>query len=153
MSALPPPPADPFSGVPAPRPLAAPVRRPGPITGAAGVLMVAGALSLGIGLMGATGDRVNIDLPFLEGESAERIAAFWLIVQGSLALVAGWLVLRLRPAGRVLGIVIATAGILTGLAQLRSSGSSGLLGLALDAFVLYALFTYGFVFKNERSPR
>lgn len=153
MSSLPPPPADPFSGVPTPRPLAAPVRRPGPITGAAGVLMVAGALSLGIGLMGVTGDRVNIDLPFLEGESAERIAAFWLIVQGSLALVAGWLVLRLRPAGRALGIVIAVLGILTGLAQLRSSGSSGLLGLALDAFVLYALFTYGFVFKSGPSPR
>ena len=153
MSSLPPPPADPYSGVPTPKPLAAPVRRPGPVTGAAGVLMVAGALSLGIGLMGVTGDRVNIDFPFLEGESAERIAAFWLVVQGSLALVAGWLVLRLRPAGRVLGIVIAVLGILTGLAQLRSSGSSGLLGLALDAFVLYALFTYGFVFKTGPSPR
>ena len=153
MSSLPPPPADPYSGVPTPRPLAVPKRRPGPVTGAAGVLMVAGALSLGIGLMGVTGDRVNIDLPFLEGESAERIAALWLVLQGSLALVAGWLVLRLLPTGRVLGIVIAVLGILTGLAQLRSSGSSGLLGLALDAFVLYALFTYGFVFKSGPSPR
>jgi hypothetical protein len=42
---------------------------------------------------------------------------------------------------------------LTGLAQLRSAGSSGLLGLALDAFVLYGLFTYGFVFKSSRPPR
>jgi hypothetical protein len=115
--------------------------------------MVAGALSLGIGLMGVTGDRVNIDLPFLEGESAERVAAFWLVIQGGLALVAGWLVLRLRPAGRALGILVAVLGILTGLAQLGSAGSSGLLGLALDSFVLYALFTYGFVFKNEQPPR
>jgi hypothetical protein len=153
MTSLPPPPSDPYSGLSTPRPLAAPARRPGPITGAAGVLMVAGALSLGIGLMGVTGDRINIDLPLLEGDSAERVAAFWLVIQGSLALLAGWLVLRLRPAGRVLGIVVAVLGILTGLAQLRSSGSSGLLGLALDAFVLYALFTYGFVFKTERSPR
>ncbi len=153
MTSLPPPPADPYSGLPTPKPLAVPVRRPGPVTGAAGVLLVAGALSLGIGLMGVTGDRVNIDLPFLEGDSAERAAAFWLVIQGSLALVAGWLVLRLRPAGRVLGIVLAVLGILTGLAQLRSSGSSGLLGLALDSFVLYALFTYGFVFKTEQSPR
>ena len=129
-----------------------PVHRPGPVTGAAGVLMVAGALSLGVGLMGVTGDRVNIDVPFLDGGSAERVAAFWLVIQGSVALLAGWLVLRLRPAGRVLGIVIAVLGILTGLAQLRSAGSSGLLGLALDAFVLYVLFTYGFVFKTERSP-
>jgi hypothetical protein len=147
MTSLPPPPEDPYGGLPTPRPLAAPVRRPGPITGAAGVLM------LGVGLMGVTGDRVNIDLPFLEGESAERIAAYWLVIQGGLALVAGWLVLRLRPEGRILGIVLAVLGILTGLAQLGSAGSSGLLGLALDAFVLYALFTYGFVFKNERSPR
>jgi hypothetical protein len=153
MTSLPPPPTDPYGGFPTPRPLAAPVRRPGAITGAAGVLMVAGALSLGIGLMGVTGDRVNIDLPFLEGESAERVAALWLVIQGSLALVAGWLVLRLRPAGRALGIVLAVLGILTGLAQLGSAGSSGLLGLALDCFVLYALFTYGFVFKTERSPR
>ena len=70
MSSLPPPPADPYSGLPTPKPLAVPVRRPGPVTGAAGVLLVAGALSLGIGLMGVTGDRVNIDLPFLEGEAA-----------------------------------------------------------------------------------
>lgn len=153
MSSLPPPPADPYGGVPTPRPLAAPVRRPGPVTGAAGVLLVAGTLSLVVGLMGVTGDRVNIDLPFLEGESAERIAASWLAVQGALSLVAGWLVLRLRPAGRILGIVIASLGILTGLAQLRSSGSSGLLGLALDAFVLYGLFTYGFVFKTGQPPR
>jgi hypothetical protein len=139
--------------MPTPTPLTAPVRRPGPVTGAAGVLMVAGALSLVIGLMGVSGDRVSIDLPFLEGGSAQRIAAFWLVLQGGLSLLAGWLVLRLRPAGRVLGIVVASLGILTGLAQLRASGSSGLLGLALDAFVLYGLFTFGFVFKTGQSPR
>lgn len=153
MSSLPPPPADPYGGVPTPRPLAAPARRPGPVTGAAGVLLVAGALSLVVGLMGVTGDSVNVDLPFLEGESAERIAASWLAVQGALSLLAGWLVFRLRPAGRILGIVIASLGILTGLAQLRSSGSSGFLGLALEAYVLYGLFTYGFVFKTGQSPR
>jgi len=151
MSSLPPPPADPSSGVPTP--LAAPVWRPGPVTGAAGVLLVAGALSLVVGLMGVTGDRVNVDLPFLEGESAERIAAFGLVAQGGLALLAGWLVLRLRPAGRVLGIVLASLGIVTGLAQLRSTGSSGFLALALNAFVLYGLLTYGFVFKTGQSPR
>jgi hypothetical protein len=114
--------------------------------------MVAGVLSLVFGLMGVSGDGVNIDLPFLEGESGERIAAFGLAVQGGLALVAGWLVLRLRRAGRILGIVVVSWGIVTGLAQLRSSGSSGLLTLALDAFVLYGLISYGFVFKTGRPP-
>jgi hypothetical protein len=145
MSDLPPPPLD-DTGVPTPRPLTGPPRRPGPVTGAAAVLMVAGALSLVAGLLWASGDRVNIDVPFLEGEF-ERIAALGLVVQGGLALLAGWLVLRLRPAGRVLGIVLSSLGIVAALTQLRSAGSSGLLGLALNAFVLYALFTYGFVFK------
>jgi hypothetical protein len=113
--------------------------------------VVAGALSLVAGLLWASG-RVNIDLPFLEGE-LERIAALGLVVQGGLALLAGWLVLRLRPAGRVLGIVLSSLTIVVGLTQLRSAGSSGLLGLALNAFVLYALFTYGFMFRSGHPPR
>ncbi|HEV2950809.1 MAG TPA: hypothetical protein VGZ51_01800, partial [Actinomycetota bacterium] len=72
MSDLPPPPLD-RTGVPTPRPLTGPSRRPGPVTGAAAILMIAGALSLVAGLLWASGDRVNIDLPFLEGE-LERIA-------------------------------------------------------------------------------
>jgi hypothetical protein len=153
MSDLPPPPLDRDRSVPTPRPVAGPARRPGPVTGAAGVLLIAGALSLVFGLMGVSDDRVNIELPFLEGESAKRIAAFGLAVQGGLAVVAGLLVLRLRPAGRILGIVVASLRILTGAAQLRSSGSSGLLALALDAFVLYGLLAYGSAFKNAASPR
>ena len=72
---------------------------------------------------------------------------------GGLDLLAGWLVLRLNPAGRVLGIVIAVIGLLSGLAQLRQSGFSGLLQLALYAFVLYGLLAYGFVFKQQLRAR
>lgn len=64
-------------------------RRPGPVTGAAAVLMVAGALSLVAGLLRANGVRGNIDLPFLEGE-LERIAALGLVVRAPPALLAGW---------------------------------------------------------------
>jgi hypothetical protein len=76
-----------------------------------------------------------------------------LTVQGALSLLAGWLVLRLRPAGRVLGIVLAVFGIVSALAQLRDTGSSGFLTLALDAYVLYVLFAYGFVFKERPTGR
>lgn len=48
---------------------------------------------------------------------------------------------------------MASLGILTGLMQPRSSGSSGVLALALDAFVLYALCAYGFVFKGGPAAR
>jgi hypothetical protein len=139
------PPSLPVPGVPVPK--AAPAKRPGAVTGAGGILLVAGVLSVVVGTVGLVGKGLDIDAPFLEGESSQRVAALMLLVQGTLALIAGWMVLRLLPAGRVLGIVVATLGIVTGLMQLRSSGPSGFLALALDAFVLYALFAYGFVFR------
>jgi hypothetical protein len=152
MSDLSPPPRfDPSQGVPTP-PIA-PARRPGAVTSAAGILMAAGALLVLFGSIGLTGDRVNIDAPFLEGESAGRIAAVVVVIQGALALLAGWLVLRLRPAGRILGIVLVVVGIVSGLAQLSDTGSSGLLTLALDAYILYALLAYGFAFKSQAPAR
>jgi hypothetical protein len=123
------------------------------VTGAAAILMIAGALVLYFGAMNLTGDGVNIDAPFVDSEGAGRVVALLLVVQGCLSLLAGWLVLRLRPAGRVLGIVITVLGIVSGLVQLRRTGSSGFLTLALDAFVLYALLTYGFLFKQRSLDR
>jgi hypothetical protein len=153
MSDLPPPPVDPDWSVPTPRPATGPPRRPGAVTGAAGILIVAGALSLIVGLLGMSGNRLDLELPLLEGRSAERIFLVALVVQGALALATGWLVLRLHPVGRILGIVLASLGIVAGLAQLRSTGTSGLLALALNAFVLYGLIAYGFVFRSGSSPR
>jgi hypothetical protein len=115
--------------------------------------MIAGALILYFGAMDLTGDGVDIDAPFLDGEGASRVVALVLIAQGCLSLLAGWWIFRIRPAGRVLGIVLTVIGIVGALAQLRRSGSSGFLTLALDAFVLYALLTYGFLFKRQPLDR
>ena len=141
----PPPPTSPVPSVPVPR--AAPAKRPAALTGAGGILLLAGVLSVVVGSIGLAGDGLNFDAPFLEGESGHRTAAVLLLAQGVLALIAGWLVLRLSPAGRILGLVVASLGIVAGLMQLRSTGSSGFLALALDAYVLYALIAYGFVFR------
>ena len=111
MNDIPPPSSDPVPGVPTPRPATRPTSRPPALTG---------------------------DTPFLDGDEAGRVIAVILIVQGGLSLLAGWWVFRLRPAGRILGIVLTVVGIISALAQLRRSGSSGFLTLALDAFVLYA---------------
>ncbi|HYJ61166.1 MAG TPA: hypothetical protein VE032_06845 [Actinomycetota bacterium] len=134
--------------MPTPRPATRPTSRPPALTGAALILMIAGALLLYFGAMDLTGNGVDIDTPFLDGEEAGRVIAVILIAQGGLSLLAGWWVFRLRPAGRILGIVLTVVGIVSALAQLRRSGSSGFLTLALDAFVLYALLTYGFLFKQ-----
>jgi len=148
-----PPSPDPLPGVPAPRPATAPASRPAALTGAAAILMIAGVMILYFGVMQLMGDGVDIDAPFLESEGAGRVVALVLVVQGCLSVLAGWLILRLRPAGRILGIVITAVGIVSALVQLRRSGSSGFLTLALDAFVLYALLTYGFLFKPRPLER
>jgi hypothetical protein len=122
------------------------------VTYAALILLISGALSVLIGIVSLSGDT-RLLVPGDEGVISEEVVAFYLIVSGSLLLVAGWLVLRLRPAGRVLGIVLASIGIVTGLVQIGSTGGAGLLAIALNAFVLYGLFTYGFVFKSGQSPR
>jgi hypothetical protein len=147
----PPPPMEPSPSVPTPRP--APAVRPGLITYAGLILGIAGVLSLIVGLVGLTGDRLDIDLPFLDHPSMARVAAVALVVQGGLSLLAGWLVLRLRPAGRILGIVLASVAIVVSLSQLGNTETAGLLAVVLDAFVLYALLTYGYVFKQQPPAR
>lgn len=122
------------------------------VTYAALILLISGALSVLFGIVSLTGDT-RLLVPGDEGVISEEVAALYLIVSGGLLLVAGWLVLRLRPGGRVLGIVLASIGIVTGLVQVGSTGGAGLLAIALNAFVLYGLFTYGFVFKAGQSPR
>ena len=122
------------------------------VTYAALILLISGALSVLFGIVSLSGDT-RLLVPGDEGVISEEVAALYLIVSGALLLVAGWLVLRLRPGGRVLGIVLASIGIVTGLVQVGSTGGAGLLAIALNAFVLYGLFTYGFVFKAGQSPR
>lgn len=120
------------------------------ITYAGLILLISGALSLLFGIVTLTSDA-RLLVP--EDGLSEEVVAGYLIVSGGLSLVAGWLVLRLRPAGRVLGIMLATLGIVTGLVQIGDTGGPGLLAIALNAFVLYGLFTFGFVFKNQPLSR
>jgi len=122
------------------------------VTYAGLILLISGALSVLFGIVSLSGDT-RLMVPGDEGVISEEVAALYLIVSGGLLLVAGWLVLRLRPAGRLLGIVLASLGIVTGLVQIGRTGGPGLLAIALNAFVLYGLFTFGFVFKTGRSPR
>jgi hypothetical protein len=87
------------------------------------------------------------------GEVGGGAFATALLIVGAVQLFAGWLVLRLRPAGRVLGIVLAALGIVGGLLQLNTAGATGLLSMLLNGFVLYGLLMYSFVFRQASSAR
>ncbi|MBA3362966.1 MAG: hypothetical protein H0T07_01025 [Actinobacteria bacterium] len=121
------------------------------VTYAGLILLISGALSVLFGIVSLSSDA-RLLVPGGEGAISEEVVAVYLVISGCLSLLAGWLVLRLRPAGRMLGILMATLGIATGLVQVGSTGGPGLLAIVLNAFVLYGLFTYGFVFKTGPSP-
>jgi hypothetical protein len=122
------------------------------VTYAGLILLISGALSALFGVVSLS-SNTRLLVPGREGAVSEEVVAVYLIISGGLSLLAGWLVLRLRPAGRLLGIVLASLGIVTGLVQIGSTGGPGLLAIALNAFVLYGLFTFGFVFKPGPSSR
>jgi hypothetical protein len=148
MSDVPPPPRDPYPSVPAPRP--APPTRPGLVTGAAAILLVSGFLNVLVGVISLDGGATFVVPGGRVGGGPVAVA---LVAMGALQLVAGWLVLRLRPAGRILGIVLAVLGIVGGLLQLGSAGVTGILSMLLNAFVLYGLIVYAFVFEQASSAR
>ena len=149
LSDLPTPPPGPFTGVPTPR--AAPPTRPGLVTGAAAVMLVAGFLNLLVGLISLSGGTEFV-VPG-GGRVGGGLVALFLVVNGALQLLDGWLVFRLRPAGRILGIALASLGIVVGLLQLGSAGITGILSMLLNAFVLYGLLAYSFVFEQASSAR
>jgi hypothetical protein len=129
--------------VPTPRP-AAP-RRPAMVTAAGILLLVAGGFSLVGGAIALGGSELTI--PGLSAGDAGWVAPLFLSSFGVLEALAGWLVLRLSQRGRILGIVLAVVVLITSVVQAGSSGPSGLLTIALWAFVLYGLLAYGFVFR------
>ena len=67
---------------------------------------------------------------------------------GALQVASGILVLRLSNAGRVLGITLAVLGLIGGLGALGSG--TGVVGIGLNGFVLYALIANGAAFR--RTP-
>jgi hypothetical protein len=122
------------------------------VAAAGTILLVAGGL-LVLGGFVISSSEGGVAFPGLSGNDAATTAAVVAFVFGGLHIVAGLLVLRLSSGGRALGIVLAVIGLVGGLAQLGESGASGLLSLALYAFVLYGLLAFGYVFKAHSSAR
>lgn len=123
-------------GVPTPPP--GPPRRTPVVTAAGGLLMTAGCLTFLAGLIVVlAGSDVLIG-----GEpvgDATRAIAWAAIAVGVIDVVAGVLVLRLVPAGRVIGAVLATLTVVIGLVTLSKGISSSFLQVVLGFFTLWAL--------------
>ncbi len=75
-------------------------------------------------------------------------AAIALSVLGLLELVACSLVAILHPLGRPFGIALGCVGLVLGLMTARTTPANGLVTMALNGFVIYALASSGPSFRR-----
>jgi uncharacterized membrane protein HdeD (DUF308 family) len=115
-----------------PTPQAAPRRRTPTIAVAALVLAFSGLLPL-------------ITAVAFRPSGGATIA---LIVLGVAELAGAVLVFALHPLGRPLGIGLGCIGIVLGIVSATSAPASGLVTLALNGFVIYALASSGQAFRR-----
>jgi len=78
----------------------------------------------------------------------EGTATIALAVLGVLELTAAALVAMLRPLGRPVGIALGCLGVVLGVVSAQSSPANGLVTMALNGFVIYALASSGPAFRR-----
>ncbi|MGZ6544744.1 MAG: DUF7144 family membrane protein [Actinomycetota bacterium] len=152
---LPPPPPRPDMGwqtaerVPAPR-----SARPQLVTAAAVILIALGALQALAGMVFLfVSPQQLADFASMENVSIEPLArgiGFFILVVGSLGVLAGILVLRLSGGGRVFAIVLASIGLMGGIGNVSHGYAPGLVTLGLYVFVIYVLFAHASAFRGTR---
>ncbi len=109
-----------------------PVRgqRPGTLTAVGVLLIIRGGFSILIGLVALR--RSSITGIF-------TVIGILMLPIGALDIYAGVQVLNLREIGRQLGMILAGAGLVLGLILLVKF-ATGVVGVLVDGFVIYALY-------------
>ena len=117
---------------PPPPPEAGPPARPGMVTAAAALFFVGGGLQILFGLFALLASAVAAFL---------LIVAIVILALGALEIYVGTQILELHERGRSIGIVLAAVSAFFNLLFLFKRPFSGVIGLAIDAFIVYALVT------------
>jgi hypothetical protein len=109
--------------------------RPGVVTAAGILLIVVGGLQCLLGLIALLGGAA------LGSAGRGFLAVFGIIFLaiGLLHIYAGVQVLALKERGRMIGIVIAAIGAVLGLLRIAAAPGSGIIGIAIDGFIIWAL--------------
>jgi hypothetical protein len=122
-----------FEDLSVPVPAPAPVRRrTATVTTAALILLVSGALT--------------VLTVFVLKPSSGFLPLY--AVLGILQLIGAVLVFALMPVGRSLGIALGAIGVVVGFTLLGSSALNGLMTIALNGYVIYALASSGPSFRR-----
>jgi len=67
--------------------------------------------------------------------------AILLLAVGAVEIYAGVKVLQLKEIGRRIGIIVAAVGALLSLISIARTPSSSVIGILIDAFIIYSLYT------------
>src|SRR5947209_5440112 len=149
-----PPPPDPEPAPkPDPGPLGFAVPTPRPARGLRSTrITAAGVVLLLAGVLEAIGLVVLLSTNHAGAGKAEgQLTLGEALVLFSLAtinLLAATLVFRLRPNGRMIGLIAAGTGIVVGLAKLASSPGSGLSTIVHEGFVVWVDLTAADAFRE-----
>jgi hypothetical protein len=108
------------------------------VTAAAVLLIVAGALGVLGGLLLLAGAGVaagaGVGGLFL-------VIAILILGVGAVEIYAGIQVLGLHERGRMIGIVVAAVGAFFNLISIGRAPGTSVIGILIDAFIIYALVT------------
>lgn len=127
-----------------PTPAVAPPHRPALLTGAAVILFVFGA----IGLIAAVWLLTGGGGAGVVRDQARSTVGLVPLAIGVLYVTTGVLILRLRPAGQILGFVSAAIMIVNGLLRFGRTPGAGLLGLGMAGLLIYALAAHSPRFRR-----
>ena len=112
-------------------------RRPGRVTAAAVLLFVLGGLNILIGIFVVSASSA------LSGAGVDSgvftVAGVVSIVIGALQVGAGVMVLRMQDRGRLLGVIVSAVALALALISLFGGEFLSIIGVALNAVVLYLL--------------
>lgn len=119
--------------------------RPGVVTAAAVLLIIAGALSVitGLLLLGGAGTVAGTSVSGLF-----VIVGIISLAVGALEIYAGVQVLGLNENGRKIGVVISAIGAAFSLLSIGRAPASAVIGIAIDAFIIWALTSNAELFRN-----
>jgi hypothetical protein len=104
--------------------------RPGAVTAAAVLLFIGGGFAVLGGLLLLTASSVAAIL---------SVIGILLLAIGAVEIYAGVQVLALRERGRVLAVVLAAVGAVFSLLSIGRTPGSSIVGIAIDAFIIWAL--------------
>jgi hypothetical protein len=113
-----------------------PVQRPGIVTAAAVLLIVAGGFSVLGGLLLLTGAGVAAGVGV---GGLFIVLALISLGLGALEIYAGVQCLNLKESGRQIGVILAVIAAVLQVFSIGRSPGTAIVGIALDLFVVYAL--------------